>query len=187
MKRTFIFSSLFLVIIVLAGCGGSKAVSTAEQEQAAKADSAAAEPQRFPSPAYSRDVDRRVVDILAGEEAEAGGESRELMFSPVYFALDMSDLSPETRSTLGSHAEMLKANPGVSLMIEGHCDERGTIEYNLALGERRATSVKNYLVNLGVPASRLYTISYGKERPANPGHSEAAWAENRRAEFRIIE
>ena len=72
------------------------------------------------------------------------------------------------------------------IKIEGHCDERGTVEYNLGLGDRRAMSVKNYLIDLGISADRIETISYGKERPVDPGHNEDAWAKNRRAEFRVI-
>ena len=79
----------------------------------------------------------------------------------------------------------LRDNPDVNVTIEGHCDERGTVEYNLALGDRRAESAKAYLVNLGIPASRIETVSYGEERPVDPGHNEAAWARNRRAAFVI--
>jgi len=79
----------------------------------------------------------------------------------------------------------MKKNPGAKVQIEGHCDERGTPEYNLALGQRRADSTKKYLVNLGIDGSRLSTISYGEEKPADPGHNEAAWAKNRRAVFDI--
>ncbi|MFC4272952.1 peptidoglycan-associated lipoprotein Pal [Sneathiella chungangensis] len=99
----------------------------------------------------------------------------------VFFGFDKYDLSDEAQATLQRQAAWLKANPTVTLLIEGNCDERGTREYNLALGERRATAVKNYLVTLGVSADRLSTISYGKERPVALGHNEAAWAQNRRS------
>ncbi|SLN73311.1 peptidoglycan-associated lipoprotein Pal [Oceanibacterium hippocampi] len=98
----------------------------------------------------------------------------------VFFDLDRYDLTPEARDTLQRQAAWLAANPQVTLTVEGHADERGTREYNLALGDRRATSVKNYLVNLGVDPARLSTISYGKERPVALGSNEAAWAQNRR-------
>ncbi|HEY1096539.1 MAG TPA: peptidoglycan-associated lipoprotein Pal [Alphaproteobacteria bacterium] len=98
----------------------------------------------------------------------------------VFFALDSSDLSAEGRATLEKQAQWLKTYANTSVTIEGHCDERGTREYNLALGERRANSVKNYLVSLGVDASRVNTISYGKERPAVTGADESSWAQNRR-------
>lgn len=99
----------------------------------------------------------------------------------VFFDFDRYDLKGDAQATLDKQAAWLKQNGSVTLVIEGHCDERGTREYNLALGERRATAVKNYLVAAGVDASRLGTISYGKERPAVEGSNEAAWAKNRRA------
>jgi peptidoglycan-associated lipoprotein len=103
----------------------------------------------------------------------------------IYFAFDRADLTEESRATLRANAEWLKANPKYRIRIEGHCDERGTIEYNLALGQRRADAARDYLVSLGVDPGRLTTISYGEERPADPGHNEEAWAKNRRAEFVI--
>jgi len=98
----------------------------------------------------------------------------------VFFAYDQSTISAEGQQILQRQAEWLKRYPRVSVTIEGHCDERGTREYNLALGERRAQGVKNVLVALGIPAARIQTISYGKERPAVIGSDEAAWAQNRR-------
>ncbi len=98
----------------------------------------------------------------------------------VFFDFDRSDIKPEGRQTLQRQADFLKKYNQYSVTVEGHCDDRGTREYNLALGERRATAVKKMLVALGVPASRITTISYGKERPAVPGDNEAAWAQNRR-------
>ncbi len=98
----------------------------------------------------------------------------------VFFALNQSDLSSEARATLDRQAAWLKKYGTANVTIEGHCDERGTREFNLALGERRATAVKNYLVADGISAARVKTISYGKERPAVVGSNEAAWAQNRR-------
>lgn len=98
----------------------------------------------------------------------------------VYFDFDRFDLSPEARAQLDKQAAWLKQYPNITVTVEGNCDERGTREYNLALGERRATSAKNYLVALGIDPNRIQTISYGKERPAVPGSDEAAWAQNRR-------
>ncbi len=103
----------------------------------------------------------------------------------VFFGFDDYTLNAEAQGTLNTLSEKLKAKAGLVVQIEGHCDERGSIEYNLALGDRRAQSVKNYLTQLGVDASRLTTISYGEERPAADGHSEDAWAKNRRAEFNV--
>jgi len=104
-------------------------------------------------------------------------------FQPVFFALDSSDLDGPGQQALNANAEILKKYPTWVITIEGHADERGTAEYNLALGERRAVTAHTYLVSLGVPADRLRTVSYGKEFPFDPGHDEAAWAKNRRAQF----
>ena len=99
----------------------------------------------------------------------------------IFYGFDRSDLSAEARATLDRQATWLKKHPSVTIALEGHCDERGTREYNLALGERRANSAKNYLIASGVSESRVTTVSYGKERPAVLGSNEAAWAQNRRA------
>ena len=99
----------------------------------------------------------------------------------IFFAYDSHDVAPEGQATLQKQADWLKKYPNVNVQISGDCDERGTREYNLALGERRAAAAKNYLVSLGVPASRITTISYGKEKPAVTGSSPEAWAQNRRA------
>jgi peptidoglycan-associated lipoprotein len=97
----------------------------------------------------------------------------------VFFAFDRSDITPESQQLLARQADWLRRYPNVTVTIEGHCDERGTREYNLALGERRAQAVKNVLVASGIPASRISTISYGKERPTVVGSNEEAWAQNR--------
>ena len=104
----------------------------------------------------------------------------------VFFEFDRSDVTGEGRQVLDRQAAWLKQNASVNVTVEGHCDERGTREYNLALGERRATAAKNYLVSLGVDAARLTTVSYGKERPVALGSSEDAWAQNRRAVTVIV-
>ena len=103
----------------------------------------------------------------------------------IHFEFDSSTLTPEAQLTLKKKAEWLQNNPEAMSTIEGHCDDRGTSEYNLALGDRRATSAKNFLVDLGISASRLTTISYGEERPIDPGQNEEAWAKNRRCHFTI--
>ena len=103
----------------------------------------------------------------------------------VYFDYDDYNLSAEARSVLSGNAAQLKEMASMNYTIEGHCDERGTTEYNLALGQRRADAAKSYLVNLGIDASRLNTISYGEERPFESGHDESAWSKNRRAHFRV--
>jgi peptidoglycan-associated lipoprotein len=104
---------------------------------------------------------------------------------PVYFELDSSDLSPAAQKALDANAGLLKKYPTWAVTVEGHCDERGTAEYNLALGERRAVTARAYLVSLGVSADRLRTVSYGKEFPFDAGHDETAFSKNRRAHFVI--
>lgn len=103
----------------------------------------------------------------------------------IFFGYDRYDLTPEARQTLEKQATWLNQYPNLSVTVEGHADERGTREYNLALGERRANAVKNYLVALGVSPTRVNTISYGKERPAVPGANENAWAQNRRGVTKV--
>jgi peptidoglycan-associated lipoprotein len=102
---------------------------------------------------------------------------------PVYFDYDSYSLRPDALETLRANAEKLKQIPGVIVQIEGHCDSRGTQEYNLALGERRALAVREHLIRLGISGDRMVTISYGEEDPVDPGHTEAAYALNRRCEF----
>jgi peptidoglycan-associated lipoprotein len=109
--------------------------------------------------------------------------NRNSPLKPVFFELDSSELNGANQRTLDEDAALLKRYPSWTVTIEGHCDERGTAEYNLALGERRAVAARAYLVSLGIPADRLRTVSYGKEFPFDPGHDEAAWTKNRRAHF----
>ncbi len=108
-------------------------------------------------------------------------------FRKAYFDFDKYNIRRDAQQALEHNADLLKDNPDVRILIEGHCDERGTVEYNIALGERRANSCKDYLAQLGIDRNRMETISYGKERPVALGHNEEAWQKNRRAEFRIIE
>jgi len=118
-------------------------------------------------------------------EEESADQKVESGIRDVFFAFDDYSLSEEARTTLAADAKLLGDNKSVKVTIEGHCDERGTVEYNLALGEKRALSAKNYLVNYGIDGSRISVISYGKERPFDQGHDEEAWAQNRRAHFVI--
>ena len=105
------------------------------------------------------------------------------ILAPVFFEFDSAEMSSEGQAVLAKNAETMKQYPTWVVSVEGHCDERGTAEYNLALGERRALSVRQYLVSLGIAAERLRTVSYGKEFPFDPGHGESSWARNRRANF----
>ncbi len=105
----------------------------------------------------------------------------------VHFGFDQATLTEEARAQLEKHAAWLQAHRTVNIRIEGHCDERGTTEYNLALGDQRARVVRDYLVSLGVAPARLNPVSLGKEKPIDPGHGEAAWAKNRRAHFAAVQ
>ncbi|HOP47178.1 MAG TPA: peptidoglycan-associated lipoprotein Pal [Desulfobacteraceae bacterium] len=180
----FLFSSLFL----MAGCAKKQVVSEegvkpsveATQKAPVKekaetvSDDAATEAEKQ---ARLREIEKAKIfaeEIRAFEEAN------------IYFDFDRSELKPEAQANLQKKAEWLRANPMHSVMIAGHCDERGTAEYNLALGERRANSAKEYLTALGISENRIETISYGEEKPADPGHNEEAWAKNRRAEFSLF-
>lgn len=111
--------------------------------------------------------------------------NRDSPLQPVLFAFDSAELDAAARAVLDQNAQVLKRYPSWVVTIEGHCDERGTAEYNLALGERRAAAARDYLVSVGISPERLRTVSYGKEFPFDPGHSEEAWAKNRRAHFVI--
>jgi peptidoglycan-associated lipoprotein len=133
------------------------------------------------------EANRRRADSIAAAEAALrnAGAARAALTATVHFDYDQSDLRPEDRAILDAKVPILQANPGVTIQIQGHTDERGSDEYNLALGQRRAAAVKRYLMDHGISDSRLQTITYGEERPVAQGHDEAAYAQNRRAEFAI--
>jgi peptidoglycan-associated lipoprotein len=112
--------------------------------------------------------------------------AQENLLVNIHFEFDKYGLTEEALALLEAHGRWLQQNPTAELRLEGHCDERGTVEYNLALGERRAVSAKQFLANLGIAPERLSTVSYGKERPLDAAHTEEAWAKNRRCEFHIV-
>jgi peptidoglycan-associated lipoprotein len=118
------------------------------------------------------------VGPAAGKVSQADG------FEVIYFGLDDSTLSASDRDTLGRNFNRMRTKKGVEFSLEGHCDERGDGAYNTALGERRASTVKKYLMALGLSEAKLLTVSFGKEKPSDPGHNEASWAKNRRVEIR---
>lgn len=126
--------------------------------------------------------EQKAIEAAAREKIQA---REQFVNKDIYFNFDDATLSSDAREVLKDKVEWLRENPGVSVLIEGHCDERGTAEYNIALGQRRAQSVKTFMTNAGISPSRLSTISYGEERPVALGSNESAWAKNRRAHFRI--
>jgi peptidoglycan-associated lipoprotein len=176
----------------LLSCGGSKR-GPATGEIPPSIGSPAPEPPPIvetvetnePEPIPDEDTLSRMnedSDILAQSLEELNADSP---LSDVLFDYDSAVLSPAARSRLESHAQWLRRFSRITVLLEGHCDERGTVEYNLALGERRSMAAYNYLQSLGVPATRLKTISYGKEFPLDPAHNESAWTRNRRCHFVI--
>ncbi len=193
--------TLLLIVLVVAGCAKriplseeSEALSAQETSGSAPQESeeALAARQEREHQAAIEERERRVVEESMrrrfGEVPPPPAMTvarEEFLNQDVHFAYDSFTLSEEAKAILERKAIWLKENPQAVIQIEGHCDERGTTAYNLALGERRANAVKQYLVALGIEASRLTTISYGEEFPLDPGHNEAAWARNRRAHFII--
>lgn len=137
-------------------------------------------PPDFVQPKVTEEPLPTDIESLNREVAKRG------LLQDAFYAFDESTLSPDAQSALTASANWLKKNTQYNLLIEGHCDERGTEQYNLALGDRRANSAKEYIVALGVDAARLRTVSYGEERPFDTGHDEAAWAKNRRAHLVIV-
>jgi len=185
MRNRDVVLSLLLILSLIAVTGAckKKAVDTTRSEPVE--DVAITPPPPPPTKEVEEDYPSQQDGF--GEQDQQPTDIHQLneagFLQTVYFAFDSFDLTPSTQATLRDNAERMKAHPTYNILILGHCDERGTIEYNLALGERRANSVRDYLVSLGVERSRVRVVTYGEERPAAPGHDEAAWSQNRRAEF----
>lgn len=167
-------------------CGPKRrpVVATAGPAGTPPAEAQEAAPEQRPIDA-GPDVQSVREDSATGQEIAggAGGEGGPL--ADVYFDYDQAALTEAAIATLQRHAQWLQQHPGTKVVIEGHCDERGTVEYNLALGDLRAQSVREQLVSLGVSADRLTPVSYGKERPLDPAMTEAAFSKNRRAHFLV--
>lgn len=136
------------------------------------------EPIQEPQPVPAEPISS---DSLSASDIDA--LNRNSPFQPVFYGYDQDTIDEAGQQALNSNATLMKKYPTWVVTIEGHSDERGTAEYNLALGERRALAARNYLVSLGIPADRLRTVSYGKEFPFEPGHEEGSWSKNRRAHF----
>ncbi|MCP4116827.1 MAG: peptidoglycan-associated lipoprotein Pal [Desulfobacteraceae bacterium] len=162
-------------------------VDQAAEEEAAAAAARAEElaKQRAMEEARLKAESLKEAQMKEAEVAMKAAAAREFQSQDIYYGFDSSELTPRSKSLLKEKADWIEQNPTVLVTIEGHCDDRGTTEYNLALGERRALSAKKFLVNLGIPESRLRTISYGEERPFDTAATEEAWAKNRRAHFVI--
>ena len=142
-------------------------------------------PQAEIAPPVAEPFPKTDVDKTQVVEPGIDELNRQGVLKTIYFAYNSNELDPAATAILQGNAVWLKAHVKYTVEIGGHCDERGSIGYNVALGDRRANAVKEYMVGLGIGASQLVAISYGEEKPADPGHNEAAWAKNRRAEFTI--
>jgi peptidoglycan-associated lipoprotein len=200
-KSFSLFIFILCLALVLPGCPKKTVVIDRDQASVQKSEDAA----RLEREREAREAKERELAKLREEELKkpTGGELEKSLVTKkepgiegevfeskllkdIYFDFDKYDIRREDEATLKENAVFLKNNPKMKIQIEGHCDERGTVEYNLALGERRANNTKKYLVLLGIPSDRISTISYGKERPLDKGHSEEAWAKNRRAHTVIL-
>ncbi len=191
--KWFVVLGLMLAMALAFGAGCAKkpvesapVVGISEDEAARQAEDA-----RLREEARLREQqlaeERLARERQDAERARLAQIGEEITANMIHFAFDSFELRPEARTTLQQKAELLKAHPEVKLLIEGHCDERGTAEYNLALGERRARATYEFLVLLGVSPNRLQIVSYGKERPLDPASNETAWALNRRAQFKLLD
>ena len=171
-----------ILFMVMTGCAKKSAVKeqAVSAEERAAAEKAAKEAAKKEAPHAEETT---VKEENVAPQAEVAAVKEEMIFKDVLFDFDKFSLKPGSRDTLKEFAAWLTKNKDKSVLIEGNCDERGTTEYNLALGERRAKEAMKYLVELGVNGKRIKTISYGKERPLDPGHTEEAWAKNRRDHF----
>lgn len=182
------YLALLVVIVSIAAC--AKKIPPVTTPQPAPPTGTVAAPPPPPPPPPQRVEDSLPVPVQPVGDDAIGSRSledlnRDSPLKPVFFPLDAFELDAEARSVATGNADVLKRYPSWVITVEGHCDERGTAEYNLALGERRAVAVRTYLVGLGIPPERIRTVSYGKEFPFDPGHTDAAWSKNRRAHFVI--
>ena len=172
LSKLFGVSLLCVAMIGCASGGGSS-------DEAATTEPAVEDAQTQAVPA-SPDV-----NVVTEEQEQVAVVANPLLDQTlVYFAYDRAEIRPEFKGVLNAHGEFLRANPAARMVLAGHCDERGTVEYNLALGERRAETVKRYLIVQGVNPRQLETVSFGEERPAMLGSSQSSWSKNRRTEIK---
>jgi len=190
MKRRIHLIVLMAVVLSVVAGACAKKPPTVARPMPPPPDNTNAIPPTPPAP--PRPVDEPI-PVPPEPEAIRSGDlkddldtlNRSGVLKPVFFELDSSDVSGDSQKVLQENAEVMRKNSQWQVTIEGHCDERGTAEYNLALGERRAIAARTYLVSLGIPAERVRVVSYGKEFPFEQGHDESAWSKNRRAHFVI--
>ncbi|EPR37045.1 peptidoglycan-associated lipoprotein [Desulfovibrio sp. X2] len=167
-----------LMIAVMAAAMGCSSKQAKTEQPAVSNDDAARR-------AEEEAMRQRQLEEQRRREAAAMAAAQQEIGRMIHFDFDKYDLKPEARSILQAKAQVLKQYANLKIVIEGYCDERGTEEYNLALGERRAKSAYEFLVLMGIQGNRMTTVSYGKSRPLDPAHNEVAWAKNRRCEFKV--
>jgi peptidoglycan-associated lipoprotein len=191
MKKSIIFLCLVVFVLAYAGCAGKQLVKS---DGTASAQNNSASKQNEQTNTVRKSAIQNEQTNVAGESVKQNNSKEQTTkaqmaeeittnLRDIHFDFDQYSISQEDRKILSSHADYLLKNKNVKIIIEGNCDERGTTEYNLALGDRRAQEAKKFLVNSGVDKQRIETISYGKERPLDPDHNEEAWAKNRRDHF----
>ena len=207
-KKSFcIFILIFCLGMFLAGCPKKKVQFSKDETSAQQSEEArrleaerAAKEAKEAQEAKERELARikeeeakRLKEqelekslVAKKEQGIEGVVYESKLFKDIHFEFDKYDIRREDEEILRENAAWLKKNPKMKIQIEGHCDERGTAEYNLALGERRANMTKKYLLSLGISSDRISTISYGEEKPLDPGHNEEAWAKNRRAHTVVL-
>ena len=169
-------SASWSLLVLVTGCA---LVATGCSKKTAPPDVT----QTTPAPDSSSSTNNGNTD--GSSDGNADGSESDQSLKDIFFTYDGHTLSEEARSALSGNASYLREMGALRVTIEGHCDERGTVEYNLALGQRRAESTRDYLLDLGIESARMATISYGEERPFEMGHDESAWSQNRRAHFRV--
>ncbi len=178
-KKSLIVAVLILCIgLIMMGCPAKTVVKeepSVKKEEAKTETERAKEQETKAKEQFDKSLVAKETPGIAGEVFESS------LLKDIHFDFDRYNIRPADASILKENAALLNKYTNVKIQIEGHCDERGTVEYNLALGERRATGAKNYLVSLGIAPARISTISYGKEKPLDPRHNEEAWTKNRRA------
>ncbi len=183
MKRVFNRPAVFVCLVLLsaAGCAKKELVRTDEM-----VPSAAVTSQAGNTPAKPAESDESLANRQAKEVPVPTADQLKNSMDSIYFNFDSADLDSAARDSLAGTYRYLQGKPGVNVRIEGNCDERGSAEYNLALGEKRAKVARKYLTAMGITADRLSTISFGKEKPVDPAHNEDAWKKNRRDDFVVV-
>ncbi len=169
----FFILCLIVVSLILFGACHPKKMRPLEGQEQTQVE------KKSQAPPPEKKIEQEVTPIKPLEPAE----EKKIVLESIHFDFDKYNLTDEAIAILTKNAEILMNNPDVKITIEGHCDERGTEEYNLALGEKRAMAARDFLVRFGIEKSRISIVSYGEERPIDPRHNEEAWAKNRRAEF----